>query len=54
MIVMGLLIDLVADLQNIIKGRSIRRVIFCSNQGVIWVCFLLLLRGFFLSFNFTV
>lgn len=51
MIVMGLLIDLVADLQNIIKNSSVRRVIFCSNQGVIWVGFLLLLKGFLKVFT---
>lgn len=51
MIVMGLLIDLVADLQNIIKKSSVRRVIFCSNQGVIWVGFLLLLKGFLKVFT---
>lgn len=51
---MGLPIDLVADLQNIIKKSSIRRVIVCSNQGVIWVGFLLLLKVFLKSFNFTV
>lgn len=47
MIAMGLLIDLVADLQNTIKKISIRRVLLCSNQGVIWVWFSLLLRVFF-------
>lgn len=43
---MGLLIDLVADLQNIIKKNSIRGIMLCSSQGVVWIGFLLLLKFF--------
>lgn len=50
---MDLRIDLVADLKNIIKKSSVGKVILWSNQGIIWVGFLLLLKGFLYSFNFT-
>lgn len=43
---MDLLIGLVSDLKNIIKKSFIGRVILRSNQGIIWVGFLLLLKGF--------